>query len=289
MTVGWNQTKPVDVNIATNELITHATGVTLINSEAILSTCESAWTTGTSGITLDTSTVNKVGTYSATFELDSSACTGIKAHVAPATADTDITSRTHLSCYAKVTSALPTGELKVGFDNTALAAGTQYYVDLPAIATKETWYKLQLPLISANLTAANLATLDSVSSLVLYMDQGTIATSATWTGVLFLDDIRIETNSFIGNEDIVIPESSTLEGKIFKIPAAWTSPAQLISSNKAAVVTEITYYNASLEAMDQSKLSVDQYLDDHPRAATYVQVEFDSEIGSNELRIGMVQ
>jgi len=255
-------------------------------TEVIVDTGQAAWTQVDAGCTVATSGTRKIGSLSASFALAAAAAQGIQARIVPATDNTDISTSTHLKLWIRTTVALTAGQLRIGFDNTAAAAGTQYYTSLPAVPVINTWYRVCVPLTNL-MTAANLLTLSSVSTLILYLQDTAFA------GTVLIDDVRVSRYVGSGAAAITFPSVCTrsntdadgINTDVWQLPFK----ARRITVHKLPQSTDFTYllgapgtWAAADVVMGMDPLDLGMVATDLERDATAIAFVLGTNLASGE-------
>jgi len=284
---------PIGIEINRDNRATDGATVVLSGVD-IEHTCEAAW--GSVGLIANVTTtadasVYKVGAKSAKHVVATAFTTGHIAWALPADAATDMADYTHVTFYILSTKVLTAGQLKIGFDNAADFSGaegaTHRSLDIPAVPAINTWYRVRL-LLSNNADIADITSMDSFGI--------TVVTDLSTTGneTIYIDDVRFCTYTHTGSSQIDIPAISSLAGDVFQVPSEWARPAQFVSTNILPVDAQVTFYgdpdgSDTYPEMDQAYLELGQYLDDHPRACSQIQVELQTDMGAgDEFRLGVV-
>jgi hypothetical protein len=180
-------------------------------NEVVIDDCETIWTIGATGGTSvldDDATVFKVGAESAELILNADATAGIVSYSTGALANTDLSDYTHVKYWIRSTIALAAGDFKLGFSDAADQSGTEYYVDIPAIAAN-TWTRVITDLTSGTDPWTNVSSASSIH-LNMVVDKA--------AGSIFLDDIRLCNYELSGDADITLPETTTYDGEILQMP-----------------------------------------------------------------------
>lgn len=175
-------------------------------SEVVINTGEAAFTQKDAGCTVNVSAALGVkrGTNSASFVIAAASAQGIQAYAASAAAALDLRAwptawgYNYIKYWVYSTVAITAAQLKIGMSNAADDLGTEYYVDMPAIAATT------LTLVRTPLSADMITNLSSVDSVHLWLED------TAWAGTLYLDDIRICRYETSGDSSITIPETQTV-------------------------------------------------------------------------------
>lgn len=212
-------------------------------SEAIICTGEAAWTQVDAACTVTAdATYYKVGAASAKMAMAAGAAAGIQAYGVPAVDNTNIATAgyTHIKYWIRSSLAVAAGALKLGLSDAADASGTEYYVDIPALAA-DTWTRVCSEL------STDQAALTSLSSIHLYLVTDSGAQN------VYIDDIRLCKYVLSPTDGITLAETSTLgntnavtdtASEVFQFPFR----ARLASTNELPQDIGVTWYAGSPDA-----------------------------------------
>jgi len=141
-------------------------------SEKIVDDGQTVWSGGASVGTCtldDDSTVFKIGTESAELILAADATayvagatTGILAYSTGAFANDDLGEYTHVKLWFRSSIRLAAGDFQIGFSDAADESGTEYFVDLPAITTRNTWHRVIIDLSTGDDPQGHVASVSSI-------------------------------------------------------------------------------------------------------------------------------
>ena len=150
--------------------------------EALVNDCQTEWTDvdAQCSSAIDT-TYFKRGSGSNKCTMGATAAAGVQAYglITPDGIDLTGGAYSHIAFWIRSSIVLAAGDFQIALANAANAGGTEYGVDIPAIAVVDTWYRVTLPL------SAEMLALDSVSSVHLVLVANLAAVN------VYLDDIRL--------------------------------------------------------------------------------------------------
>lgn len=223
-----------------------------LSNEVIINTCEADWTgVDVNAVVTDATETSyyKRGTRSVYIEAVADCAAGILAYSACASPGLDLrwphndntVAYTHIKYWIRPSIALTGEELRIGMSNAADASGTEYYVDIPAVAA-DTWTRVITPL-SSDMTT----NLSSVDSIHLYLVDG------NWTGIIYIDDIRVCRYETTGTAAITIQETVDVENTNAETtwnPEVYLLPydSQLVTVYEAPCDMTLTGYTGALGA-----------------------------------------
>lgn len=211
-------------------------------NEIVVDDGETIWTigaTGGSSTVDDDPAVYKVGAKSAELILHADATVGIVSYSAGAFANNDLSDYTHVAYWVRSTIALAAGDFQLGFSDAADQTGTEYYLNIPALATVNTWTRVYTSLSDGDDPGANVSSASSVH-LKMAVDKA--------AGSIFIDDIRlVNLQTFPSTNGIEVEAASTLgntNAVTGTTPNVFVFPftANRVSTNELPVDATITWY-----------------------------------------------
>ncbi len=149
----------------------------------LLEDCEDAWNSGTNGTASSETTIVKVGAASAKVVMGAGITAGDVVMYETMASARDVSTYTHILCWARSSSTTSAADLVIGLGTTAAGASPTTQVDLPAL-TANTWKYCHC----TEVTGKEMA--DTTAGTIIGLEMNANAAQLT----VYLDDIRAAKN-----------------------------------------------------------------------------------------------